>query len=125
VFLVAEIALVLLLFTDAARIDVRHVRANVLPRRLLLIGLPLTIGLGTLLALALLTDLEAWECAILAAVLAPTDAALGKAVVSSPLVPVRVRESLNVESGLNDGGSVPFLMPIIALAAEHEGLEDG
>jgi NhaP-type Na+/H+ or K+/H+ antiporter len=125
VFLVAELALVLLLFTDAARIDVRHVRADVLPRRLLLIGLPLTIGLGTLVALALFTNLAAWECAIIAAVLAPTDAALGKAVVSSPLVPLRVRESLNVESGLNDGGSVPFLMLFIALAAQHEGLEDG
>jgi NhaP-type Na+/H+ or K+/H+ antiporter len=125
VFLIAELALVLLLFTDAARIDPRHVRRNALPLRLLGIGLPLTIGLGTLLALVLLSDLEAWECAIVAAVLAPTDAALGQAVVSSPLVPLRVREALNVESGLNDGGSVPFLMLFVALAAAHEGLEEG
>jgi sodium/hydrogen antiporter len=125
IFLVAELALVLLLFTDAARIDPRHVRRNALPLRLLGIGLPLTIGLGTLLALVLLSDLDAWECAIVAAVLAPTDAALGQAVVSSPLVPLRIREALNVESGLNDGGSVPFLMLFIALAAAHEGLEEG
>ena len=125
VFLVAELALVLLLFTDAARIDPRHLRRNALPARLLGIGLPLTIALGTLLALVVLSDLEAWECAIVAAVLAPTDAALGKAVVSSPLVPTRVREGLNVESGLNDGGSVPFLMLFIAFAADHEGLENG
>jgi len=125
VFLVAELALVLLLFTDAAQINPRHLRRNVLPLRLLGIGLPLTIGLGTLLALVLLSDLEVWECAIVAAVLAPTDAALGQAVVSSPLVPVRIREALNVESGLNDGGSVPFLMLFIALAAAHEGLDEG
>jgi sodium/hydrogen antiporter len=125
VFLVAELALVLLLFTDAARIDPRHLRRNALPLRLLAIGLPLTIGLGTLLALLLLSDLDPWECAIVAAVLAPTDAALGQAVVSSPLVPLRVREGLNVESGLNDGGSVPFLTLFIALAASHEGLEEG
>jgi NhaP-type Na+/H+ or K+/H+ antiporter len=125
IFLVAELALVLLLFTDAARIDPRHLRRNVLPLRLLAIGLPLTIGLGTLLALVVLSDLDVWECAIVAAVLAPTDAALGQAVVSSPLVPLRIREALNVESGLNDGGSVPFLMLFIALAAAHEGLEEG
>jgi NhaP-type Na+/H+ or K+/H+ antiporter len=125
VFLVAELALVLLLFTDAAQINPRHLRGNALPLRLLGIGLPLTIGLGTLLALVVLSDLEPWECAIVAAVLAPTDAALGQAVVSSPLVPLRIREGLNVESGLNDGGSVPFLMLFIALAAAHEGLEDG
>ncbi|HTE59762.1 MAG TPA: cation:proton antiporter, partial [Solirubrobacteraceae bacterium] len=125
VFLVAELALVLLLFTDAAQIHPRHLRGNPLPLRLLGIGLPLTIGLGTLLALVFLSDLNTWECAIVAAVLAPTDAALGQAVVSSPRLPLRIREALNVESGLNDGGSVPFLMLFIALAASHEGLEDG
>ena len=110
VFLVAELALVLLLFTDAARIDPRSLRGNPLPARLLGIGLPLTVGLGALVGLLVLTDLEPWECAIVAAVLAPTDAALGQAVISSPAVPERVREGLGVESGLNDGGSVPFLM---------------
>jgi sodium/hydrogen antiporter len=125
VFVVAELALVLLLFTDAAQLDLRRLRANPLPRRLLGIGLPLSIGLGTVLALLLLTDLEVWECAIVAAVLAPTDAALGQAVISSPALPRSVREGLNVESGLNDGGSVPFLMLFVALAASHEGLEDG
>jgi NhaP-type Na+/H+ or K+/H+ antiporter len=125
VFLVAELALVLLLFTDAARIDPRALRHNPLPARLLGIGLPLTIGLGALVGLLVLTDLEAWECAIVAAVLAPTDAALGQVVVSSPAVPQRIRQALGVESGLNDGGSVPFLMLFIALAASEEGLEGG
>jgi NhaP-type Na+/H+ or K+/H+ antiporter len=124
-FLVAELALVLLLFTDAARVDVRAVRHNPLPARLLGIGLPLTVGLGTLVGLLVLTDLAPWECAIVAAVLAPTDAALGQTVISSPAVPERVREGLGVESGLNDGGSVPFLMLFIALAAAEEGLGGG
>src|SRR4051794_2414396 len=84
VFLVAELALVLVLFSDAARIDPRTLRGNVLPLRLLTIGLPLTIALGTVIALVVLTDLDTWECAIIAAVLAPTDAALGQAVITSP-----------------------------------------
>ena len=125
VFLVAELALVLLLFADAAKLDPRTLRANPLPLRLLLVGLPLSIGLGTVVALVVLTDLATWECAIVAAVLAPTDAALGKAVVTSPAVPRRLREGLAVESGLNDGGSVPFLMLFIALAAAEEGIEGG
>jgi NhaP-type Na+/H+ or K+/H+ antiporter len=125
VLLVAELALVLLLFTDAARIDPRSLRGNPLPARLLGIGLPLTVGLGTLAGLLVLTNLEPWECAIVAAVLAPTDAALGQVVVSSPAVPERVRQALGVESGLNDGGSVPLLMLFIALAASDEGLEGG
>lgn len=125
VFLVAELALVLVLFSDAARIDVRRLRGNPMPARLLLIGLPLTIGLGTLTALLVLTELEVWECGIVAAVLAPTDAALGKAVISDARVPARVQNALNVESGLNDGGSVPFLMLFIALAAAEEGRSDG
>jgi NhaP-type Na+/H+ or K+/H+ antiporter len=125
VFLVAELALVLLLFTDAARTDVRALRHNPLPARLLGIGLPLTVGLGALVGLLVLTDLEPWECAVVAAILAPTDAALGQIVISSPVVPDRIRQALGVESGLNDGGSVPFLMLFIALAAAEEGLEGG
>jgi NhaP-type Na+/H+ or K+/H+ antiporter len=123
--LVSELALVLLLFTDAARIDPRSLRGNPLPARLLGIGLPLTVALGALVGLLVLTDLDAWECAIVAAVLAPTDAALGQAVFSSPAVPARIRQGLDVESGLNDGGSVPFLMLFIALAAAEEGIEGG
>ncbi len=125
VLLIAELALVLLLFGDAAGIDLRTLRRNALPVRLLAIGLPLTIGLGTVLAVVVLSDLELWECAIIAAVLAPTDAALGQAVVTSRAVPARIRQALNVESGLNDGGSVPFLMLFIALAAAEEGLGGG
>jgi NhaP-type Na+/H+ or K+/H+ antiporter len=125
VFLVAELALVLVLFTDAARINPQRIRGNPIPARLLLIGMPLSIGLGTLVGLVVLTGLEPWECAIVAAVLAPTDAALGQAVITSPRLPRKVREALDVESGLNDGASVPFLMLFIALAAAEEGIDDG
>ena len=93
VFVVAELALVLLLFSGAARIDPRTLRGNPLPVRLLCIGLPLTIGLGGVLALLVLTELEPWECAIVAAVLAPTDAALGQAVFSSDALPLKVRQA--------------------------------
>jgi NhaP-type Na+/H+ or K+/H+ antiporter len=118
--IVAEIALVIVLFADAARIDLRAVRGNAgLPARLLGIGMPLTIGAGVLAAALLLTELDFWEAAVIAAILAPTDAALGQAVVSSELVPVRIRQALNVESGLNDGLSVPFLFLFLALAVEE------
>jgi sodium/hydrogen antiporter len=117
---VAEVALVIVLFTDASRIDLRTLRGNAsLPARLLGIGMPLTIGAGVIAAALLVTDLDFWEGAVLAAILAPTDAALGKAVVSSRLVPTRVRQALNVESGLNDGLAVPFLFLFLALAVEQ------
>jgi sodium/hydrogen antiporter len=118
----AEIGLVLLLFTDASRADLTTLRrAGALPARLLSIGMLLTIALGTLVGLWLFPQLSLWEAAILAAILAPTDAGLGQVVVSSPLVPKRVREALNVEAGLNDGLSVPFLLFFIALAVSVGG----
>ncbi len=119
-FHVAEIALALLLFSDAASVDWQTLRGgSSLPGRLLGVGMPATIALGMAGGAALLTDLEFWEAAIVAAVLAPTDAALGRTVVSSPLVPARIRQALNVESGLNDGLSVPFLALFIAFAGEE------
>ena len=91
-----ELTLVLVLFTDAARIDLEHLRLQrSLPARLLGIGLPLTVAAGAFAAWMLLPGLEPWEAVLLGAVLAPTDAALGQAVVSNPLVPVRVRQGLN------------------------------
>lgn len=122
--LVGEIALALVLFTDAARINLNALRQDEgLPLRLLGFGMPLTIALGTVAAALLLTDLTFWEAAIVGTVLAPTDAALGQAVVSSPRVPARVRQSLNVEAGLNDGLSVPFLTLFLALAVAEEELQ--
>src|SRR5215213_9546826 len=124
VLFLGEIALALVLFTDAARIDLSALRQNEgLPLRLLGIGMPLTIAFGTVTAALLLTDLSFWEAAIVGTVLAPTDAALGQAVVSNPRVPVRVRQALNVEAGLNDGLSVPFLALFLTLAVAGEELQ--
>ncbi len=122
--ILAEATLVLILFADATRIDLRVLRAQTtLPLRLLGIGLPLTVIGGTALALALLGELSFWEAALVAAILAPTDAALGQAVVSNPRVPVRIRQALNVESGLNDGLMLPAITILVAIAAAEEGLD--
>jgi sodium/hydrogen antiporter len=124
VLLLGEIALAIVLFTDAASINFSALQQyQGLPLRLLGIGMPLTIALGTTTAALLLTDLTFWEAAIVGTVLAPTDAALGQAVVSNRRVPVRVRQSLNVEAGLNDGLSVPFLTLFLALALANEELQ--
>jgi NhaP-type Na+/H+ or K+/H+ antiporter len=120
----AEATLVLLLFTDAIRIDLARLRTQIqLPARLLGIGLPLTVVLGAIAAALLFPDLGVWQAALLAAVLAPTDAALGQAVVSNPRVPVKVRQALNVESGLNDGIMLPVIAVFLALAAAGIDLE--
>lgn len=117
VLVVAELTLAVVLFSDATHLSPRRVmRETQLPARLLGIAMPLTIVAGTLVALALATDVPLWEAAILATILAPTDASLGAAVVQSKLVPARIREALEVESGLNDGLSMPFLVLFIALA---------
>jgi NhaP-type Na+/H+ or K+/H+ antiporter len=113
----AELTLVLVLFTDASRINLRLLRReHDLPIRLLSIGLPLTIISGALLAGLIFNVLTLWEAFVLGVILAPTDAALGQAVVSLPKVPVRIRQALNVESGLNDGIALPFLLLFLSLA---------
>lgn len=118
----AELTLILILFGDAARIDLRALRREVgLPVRMLAIGMPLTIVMGAFAAMALFPEFHMWEAAALAAVLAPTDAALGQAVVSSRIVPLRIRQALNVESGLNDGIALPVVLVFVALAAAAGG----
>jgi NhaP-type Na+/H+ or K+/H+ antiporter len=113
----AEITLALVLFLDAARIDLACLRREYhLPLRMLAVGMPLTFTLGTLAALVFFGDFSIFEAALLAAILTPTDAALGQAVVSDPVVPVRIRQSLNVESGLNDGIALPAVLILAALA---------
>ena len=117
---VAEIGLVLLLFTDASRTDLKvlHGIRN-LPARLLSTGMLLTILLGAVVAKLVFPQLSIWEAGILSAILAPTDAGLGQVVVTSPRVPVLIRQALNVEAGLNDGLSVPFLLLFAALSVAH------
>jgi NhaP-type Na+/H+ or K+/H+ antiporter len=117
----AEITLVLVLFSDASRVRLRDLRADLgLCLRLLGIGLPLTIGLGTLLALWLFHGLSIWLALLVGAALAPTDAALGAGVMVNPAVPARIRRLLNIESGLNDGIATPVVLVAIAGAATAE-----
>jgi NhaP-type Na+/H+ or K+/H+ antiporter len=115
--LLAELTLAMVLFTDAANADFSIVKRNLgLPERLLLVGLPLTIVLGFAVAAVVFPRLEILETALLAAMLAPTDAALGKPVVTNPAVPPAIREALNLESGLNDGICVPIVVLLLGLA---------
>jgi NhaP-type Na+/H+ or K+/H+ antiporter len=122
---VAEAGLVLLLFTDASRTDLKVLKdIRTLSARLLGAGMLLTILLGALAALALFRQLSIWEAGILGAILAPTDAGLGQVIVNSPRVPLRIRQALNVEAGLNDGLSVPFLLFFIVLADAGTPVQD-
>ena len=114
---IAELTLALVLFSDASKADLGVLKQTIaVPRRLLLVGLPVTIGLGILVGVILFPSLSFFEVAVLATMLAPTDAALGKAVVSNPAVPAYIRQGLNAESGLNDGICVPILFVFLALA---------
>ena len=122
----AEATLALVLFCDASRVDLRLLRREVgVPLRLLGIGLPLTIVLGALGAAVVFDQLSIEEALILGVVLAPTDAALGLAVVTDPRVPARIRQSLNVESGLNDGICVPLLFAAVAVADVESHISEG
>ncbi|MGB5629842.1 MAG: cation:proton antiporter [Woeseiaceae bacterium] len=119
-----DLTLALVLFNDAASSDSAVLRVKVaLPARLLLLGLPGAIGLGFIIGYFVFGDLAVYEVAILATMLAATDAALGKAVVSNEAVPARLREGLNCESGLNDGMAVPVLLVFIALAHSANGVD--
>ena len=113
----AELTLALVLFTDASNANFSELKKSFhIPQRLLLIGLPITILLGFGAGVILFDGLTLLEIAIIATMLAPTDAALGKAVVTNESVPDNIREGLNVESGLNDGICVPILLIFLALA---------
>jgi NhaP-type Na+/H+ or K+/H+ antiporter len=115
--LLAEISLALVLFADASRIDLATLRDEIsVPARLLGFGLPLTIVAGFGLALLVFGSFSWIEALLLAIVLAPTDAALGQAVVTLERIPARVRQGLNVESGLNDGICVPLLLIALGVA---------
>ncbi len=111
----AELTLLLVLFIDASRIDLKLlIKDHNIPIRLLLLGLPLTIFAGVILAVGLFEQFSIWEAMILAVILSPTDAALGQAVVSSKQVPVCIRQALNIESGLNDGMVLPIILILLS-----------
>ncbi len=116
VTIIVEIALVLVLFSDAALLDLKLLRQSwKLPARLLLIGLPITIVAGTYMAQLIFPNEPAIYMLLLALLLTPTDAALGKAVVSDPNVPKKIRSTINVESGLNDGIIFPLVITVLAM----------
>jgi NhaP-type Na+/H+ or K+/H+ antiporter len=119
---IAEATLILVLFADSARIDLKQVRRDhSIPVRMLLIGLPLTIAAGTIIAVLLFPSASIWEAALLASLLAPTDAALGQPVLNARTVPARIRQAINVESGLNDGIALPAVLLFAAFADIQHG----
>lgn len=116
---IGEATLAILLFSDASRIDVPRLRHEyMLPARLLGIGLPLTVAATTGIIAIFVDGVDVWHAALIASILTPTDAALGQEVVTDPSVPVRIRQGLNVESGLNDGLVVPAVAVFVALATD-------
>jgi NhaP-type Na+/H+ or K+/H+ antiporter len=122
----ADLTLALILFIDAANANLNvFKKESHIPLRMLLIGLPLVIASGYGLGLLLFPQLGLFEVALIATMLAATDAALGKAVITNKLVPERIREGLNAESGLNDGLCVPIIFTFLALAVATEGEVDG
>ncbi len=122
--IVAEVTLIILLFLDASQIDLNALRKHhAWPARMLFIGLPLSIAIGTLTAWFFLPGWPLVVVVLVAALLAPTDAALGQSVVNNKQVPERVRRGLTVESGLNDGLALPVILLFASLAAEVMGAD--
>lgn len=116
VALLAELTLALVLFTDATRIDLRLLRAeHDLPERMLSVGMLLTVGAGMFFAWLLFPELSIWEMAVLATILTPTDAALAQVILHAETISIRIRQTLNVESGLNDGIALPLLILFMTL----------
>jgi NhaP-type Na+/H+ or K+/H+ antiporter len=117
-----ELTLALFLFADAATLDFNKVKEDAkMPGRLLLVAFPLVVLLGALLAYILFPSEKIGFMLLVGAILAPTDAALGLPIFNNPRVPVRIRRTLNVESGLNDGLATPLVTLFIALTLEELG----
>lgn len=124
--IVAEAALIVLLFLDAAQIDqTALLKRRVWPARMLAVGLPLGFLLGTAMGWLLLPGWPLAAVALAAAILVPTDAALGQPVLSNPEVPERPRRALTVESGLNDGLALPLVLLMAAFAVPEAIAPDG
>lgn len=123
VSVITELTLILILFIDASMIDPKaFFKDKNVPVRLFGIGLPLTMCLGIALGWLIFPDMSIWLIAIMALSLSPTDAALGQAIVKSKNIPERIRRWVSIESGLNDGIVLPFLLICIAgLTAEATG----
>lgn len=119
--IIATLALVIVLGSDSSRIKLmKYSISESLPIRLLAIGLPLTVLFGGIVAAVIFGELTIWVALIMAVILAPTDASLGQSVVENLNVPLRIRQAINIESGLNDGIALPFLLLFIALAEQTQ-----
>jgi NhaP-type Na+/H+ or K+/H+ antiporter len=119
--IIAELTLILVLFLDASTINLKElIRDRKLPIRLLLVGLPITMLAGILVAIPLFPGMNLWILAMMALILSPTDAALGLAVVTSKFVPEKIRQTINVESGLNDGIALPPILICVAALSVHD-----
>ncbi len=124
--IVAEAALIILLFADASLTDFNALKKRYLwPKRMLLIGLPLAILMCSVAASMLFPSWSVFAAALVASILAPTDAALGQAVVSNKSVPIEERRTLTVESGLNDGLALPVVLFFACTLATIEGEHNG
>ena len=120
----AELTLAMVLFVDASTINLKRlVKESKLPIRLLGIGLPLTMIAGALIAILLFPEERTLALILMALILSPTDAALGLAVVTSPIVPEKIRQTINVESGLNDGIALPPILICLALLS-HDATDN-
>ncbi len=120
----AEVTLAIVLFGDAAAVRGKELRGDAAaPGRLLGLGLPLTMAAGTVTAKVLFPDLSWWVCAIIGTAVAPTDAALGAAIIEDRRMPLRIRRVLNVESGLNDGIVTPFVNFFLIAAVSGTSLQ--
>jgi NhaP-type Na+/H+ or K+/H+ antiporter len=124
--MIAEVALIIILFIEASKIRVTRLGKTLsgIPARLLLIGLPLTMALGTAVAWVMFPSINIWLIALVALILSPTDAALAQAVVKNKNIPARIRESISIESGLNDGIVLPLILVCIAVLAEGSQVID-
>jgi len=113
--IIAELTLIMVLFIDASTVNLKKLlQERKIPLRLLLVGLPITMIIGFFVARPLFPDLNFWIVLMIALILSPTDAALGQAVVTSRFVPEKIRTSINVESGLNDGFALPPILICVA-----------
>ncbi|MDT5149549.1 MAG: sodium/hydrogen antiporter [Mycobacterium sp.] len=117
---VAQLALTVILFNQAAQLDMSVVfRRREVTFRLLVIGIPLALTLGTLTAILVLPVMPLWEAVCLAAIVAPTEVALIDALLEDKRIPERVRHALSTESGFYDGFALATMLAALALASEQ------
>ena len=117
---IAQLALTVILFNQAAELDLTAVvRRGDVTFRLLVIGIPLALGLGTLTALLVLPVMPLWEAVCLAAIVAPTEVALIDALLDDERIPEHIRHALSTESGFYDGFALAAMLAALALASDQ------